>query len=690
MTPLRFFACSLLSFFAASKLASADVKLPSIFSDHMVLQKLDKVPIWGTAAPGEHVAITLNGVKGETDAGSDGKWRVNLDLHDQAPGPYEMTVAAKNQLTVHDVLVGEVWLCGGQSNMELEVSRTIGAPAEIAASANPQIRLFQVKGKFALEPLDDCEGQWLIAGPSTTGAFTAVGYYFAKKVQGTLHVPVGLVSDNYGGSSIEAWMSYPTISQDPDLKATSDKLLDEAKAYPQALTDFQTQYQSWATQNQREDHPPADAAAFAGPDVSTADWKPVTLPCKFAQQGLPDSGIVWLRQTVEVPPVAAGSYLPIHLAGIHDFDTVYWNGVKVGSTTAEKTTSFNDGSASSLTRRYNVGGNLLKQGSAVLAIRIFSPGGHGGIDGPVNASGAKIGNQWLAKAESSLPDLSSAAQSGYPHEPPIPGGERNTATELYNGMLHPVIPYALRGFLWYQGESNTGRAVLYKTELPMLIKQWRDEWGEGDIPFYFCQLANFGGKRSTPTESASAEIRESMTDTLAVPNTGEAILIDIGEADDIHFRDKKDAGDRMAFLALANVYNQKIPFSGPVYDSSSVEGDQIRVKFKDTDGGLVAKALPATYQPKTLLPLTVPLVRNSPKSDVEGFQICGADHKWVWADAKIDGDSVLVSSPEVSSPAAVRYAWADNPTCNLYNGAGLPAGPFRTDDFPLTTAGRKY
>jgi sialate O-acetylesterase len=684
------FILAALAALAGSCSAPADVTLPAIFSDHMVLRRKEKVPVWGHASPGEHVTVKIGDISSETEAGADGKWRTQLDLHAQTDGPFTLTVTGKNTLTISDVLIGEVWLCGGQSNMELTVSRTIGAPAEIAASANPQIRMFSMKRTFALEPAEDCEGKWLVAGPGTTGNFTAVGYYFAKRLQQSLHVPVGLINDNYGGSVIEAWLGYDAIAADPDLKATADKLLADAKSYPEKLKDFQAAYKTWSEQNQRIDRPIPDVNSYAGPDIATSDWKTINLPGKFATQGLPDAGAVWLRQNIDVPMGATTSYLTLHLDGIHDFDHVYWNGAEIGSTTPEKTTSYNDSVPSSLRRRYDIAQTAVKSGRSVLAIRVFSPGGGGGVDGKIDGGGIRITGQWQAKAEYEFPPLSAAAQAAYPVQPPFLGGQRNIATELYNGMLHPVEPYALRGFLWYQGESNTGRAVQYKGELAELIREWRADWGEGDIPFYYCQLANYMAKKPTPTESAWAEIRESMTSDLSLPNTGQAILIDLGESDDIHYRNKKDAGDRVALIALANTYEQKVAFSGPMYSSSTVEGHAIRVKFTHTDGGLVAKTLPATYQPKTLLPQTVPLIRNSPKSELEGFAICGADHRWVWADATIDGDSVVVSSSDVPAPVAVRYAWADNPTCNLYNGAGLPAGPFRTDNFPLLTEKNKY
>lgn len=261
---------------------------------------------------------------------------------------------------------------------------------------------------------------------------------------------------------------------------------------------------------------------------------------------------------------------------------------------------------------------------------------------------------------------------------------------LFNGMIHPILPYAISGVIWYQGESNAGRAYQYRTAFPLMIADWRKHWNQGDFPFYFCQLANYMAKKPEPGDSAWAELREAQAMTLARANTGQAVLIDIGESGDIHPRNKKDAGERLALIALAKDYNKSIPYSGPVYDSMNIAGGKATIKFKHVDEGLVAKPLPETFVVKSQTNETAPLVRNSPASQLEGFAICGEDKKWVWADAKIDGQTVVVWSDKVPAPVAVRYAWADNPTCNLYNTAGLPASPFRTDDFPPTTKDAKY
>jgi sialate O-acetylesterase len=332
----------------------------------------------------------------------------------------------------------------------------------------------------------------------------------------------------------------------------------------------------------------------------------------------------------------------------------------------------------------------VKAGKNVLAVRIFAPTALPVLKVAPKSLTVNLDSHWKVKAEFELPALAADQLSAVPQ--PASGADepQKVPSSLFNGMVNPVIPYAIRGALWYQGEANAGRAFQYRTALPLLITDWRKRWNEGDFPFYICQLANFMAKKAEPGDSAWAELRDAQSSALSLPNTGRAVLIDLGEAGDIHPRHKREVGERLAKIALARDYKIAEPYSGPAIEGSAVEGGKIRVKFGHTDGGLVAAALPATYIVKSVTGETAPLVRNSPNSEVEGFAICGADHNWVWAEAKIDGNSVVVWSDKVAAPVAVRYAWADNPTCNLANGAGLPAAPFRTDDFPAVTQGQKY
>jgi len=665
--------------------ALADVKLPAIISDHMVLQKSAKVPIWGKADPGEQVTVTLNGQSAKATADAAGKWSASLDLKNSAPGPFELTVEGKNKLTLADVVVGEVWVASGQSNMEFTLIRSMDAEKEIAQSANPLLRQFLVKKNPTREPLDDTEGAWVAASPEKSGTFSAVGYYFAKKLQNDLKVPVGLVHTSWGGTPSEAWTSVEAIDSVPDLKGKREQLWATTEEYPAKKKAFVDGFGAWLKENAREDKPVADAAAFAGVDVSTEGWIPVKVPGVVAAKGLPENGAVWLRKEINFPSKALAN-LQLNLP-MDGFDSVYWNGKLL------KQTTYLDSLGAGNVRKYgpyDVPLANIREGKNVLAIRFFEPAGPAKFAAEPKAGSIPLSGEWVAKAEYELPALDPQKLAAAPQPPVNPPAPQNVASFLFNGMIHPILPYAIRGAIWYQGESNAGRAYQYRTAFPLMITDWRKQWNQGDFPFYFCQLANFQAKAPAAGDSSWAELRDAQSSTLKLPNTGQAVLIDIGESADIHPRNKKDAGERLAAVALAKDYKKSVPYSGPVYDSLKIAGGKAVITFKHAEGGLVAKQLAETFVVKSQTNETAPLVRNSPSSLLEGFAICGEDKKWVWADAKIQGDTVVVSSDKVPAPVAVRYAWADNPTCNLYNKAEFPASPFRTDDFPPITLNGKY
>jgi sialate O-acetylesterase len=686
--------------------AYADVKLPRIISNHMVLQKSDKTAIWGWAAPDEDVTVTLDTQTSATKADVDGKWKVKLDLSKTGQGPFELTVAGKNKIVVSDVLVGQVWVAGGQSNMELPLLGTLGSVEEIAHCANPLLRQYFVPHSEQAQPKDDSAGgTWVVAGPSVAGSgfYSAVAYYYAKKLQTELKVPVAIVQSTFGGTSIEQWISSEGFDPDPDLKAAKDASVQSWAAFVDARKKYPDLFNQWLDQTNRQDKSTANPADFAGMDIPTTDWTSIPLPGTVTGAGLPPAGTYWLRKDVTLtaaqtaPPNGKGLEL-VYLSGANDYESIYWNGEKVVQYRPQDRTlptlyTF---------RRFSIPPKMLKEGRNVLAIRLFSPiqapevnGNHTPHPTGLEVGAPPLDGNWLAKAESSLPVLDAAGLAAVPVDPGIAyklvvAKNAYETTQLYNGMINPIIPYTTTGFIWYQGESNAGRAYQYRTTFQLLIKDWRAKWGLGDIPFYFCQLAAFDGASRIPADNAWAEVRESQSLALKLPNTGQAILIDIGEGN-IHPRDKKDVGDRLALIALANTYGKKISYSGPVYDSSKIENDKIRISFQHTDGGLVAKPLSEVGKPYYVdnPAKVVPPPRN-PKCELQGFAICGADHKYVWADAVIDGTTVVVSSPDVPQPVAVRYAWDGAPTCNLYNGADLPASPFRTDDFPLSTANAAY
>ena len=586
----------------------ADVKLPAIISDHMVLEKAAKVPIWGKADPGEEVTVTLGGQAAKAKAGADGKWMTTLNLKDSAPGPFEMTVEGKNKLTVADVVVGEVWVASGQSNMEWILASTTGAAEEIAQSANPMLRQFLVKKKATCDVQDDTEGAWVAASPQTSGSFSAAGYYFAKKLQNELKVPVGLIHTSWGGTPSEAWTSVDAIDSVPGLKASRERDWIVVKEYPGKKQAFVEGMDKWIHENGREDRPVGDAAAFAGMEVSTEGWIPVTLPGAVKAPGLPESGAVWLRKEIEITNTAGDFSLQLLIDG---YDSIYWNGELI------KQTTYKDFPGTGYVRRhgpYTIKPAALKKGKNVLAIRLYEPVGPAKLSGPLMAGMFNLAGEWLAKPEFEFPALDAQKLATAPQPPANPVAPQNVASYLFNGMVNPILPYAIRGAIWYQGESNVGRAIQYRTAFPLLITDWRKQWNQGDFPFYFCQLANFMPKKAEAGDSAWAELREAQSMTLGLPNTGQAVLIDIGESVDIHPRNKKDVGERLALIALAKDYGKKIPFSGPVYSSMKVENGKALLSFKATDGGLVAKALPETFSVKSQSGETSPLVRNSPGS----------------------------------------------------------------------------
>lgn len=660
----------------------AGVSLPSLFSAHAVLQKSDKVPVWGKATPGERITVEIGGANGSASADSGGKWVAWLDLSHSEPGPHTMIVKGSSTIEIPDVLIGEVWLGSGQSNMEAILQGTTGSKEEIASSANDMLRFFTVKKQAVAAPAEDVEGEWRIADPSTTPYFSATGYYFAKALQKELGQPVGFISASVGGTPIESWLSADALAKDPVLGKVAETMRTTQASFPERIKAYAEGFHKWAEEAGRTDTVDNTPEEFSSPARPPGDWKTVHLPGTFTADGLPDSGIFWLRKELDVPPAMGGIQQPLALGKIVGFFDVYLNGKKVGEVTPDT------GSGESV---FWVDGNLIRTGANVLAIRNYNPFGNGGIAAPSFHFGTvQLVGDWEVLVEKEFPQLTDAQKSGLQPIPDRIPKPSLVAGYLFDGMIHPLIPYALRGIVWFHGESSVMRAWQYRTALPTMIQDWRQKWGRGDLPFYICQLANFGPKVWVPSESATAELRDAQSQALSLPKTGLAVLIDVGEEADVHFRDKSSVGDRLSRLALKRDYGRGVVDSGPVFKSQTIEENQIRITFSNTDGGLVAKPLPDTYKPRSTSPETQPLKRNSPGGDIEGFAICGPDRKWTWAEARIENDSVVVSAPGIQQPVAVRYAWGNNPTCNLTNGEGLPAAPFRTDDFPLSTLSNKY
>ena len=660
--------------------AQADVTLPALISDHAVLQRSTKTHVWGTATPGETVRVALATAQAETVAGHDGKWQLALDLSQVGPGPFELTVTGKNTLTVKDVLVGEVWLAAGQSNMAFTLQKTIGYKEEIAGAATPRLRQFAVSVKAEPTPQDSCAGEWLIASPATADKFSAVGYYFGKKIGETLDTPVGLINSAVGGTPIESWTSLDALKSQPTMPESIDQIGKTIENFDQSRVDYAAAQRAWEKKLNRENLP-ANTDLYSAPNIDTAEWKKVKLPGKLRDAGLPDAGVVWLRRTVTINNKADCG---IRLAGAEGFASVYINGKLVKAITPE---NYQDASSG-----FKVNPAHINIGENLVAIRLHNAKGNIGMMAGAHyfmLCEVKLAGDWLAKAETAFPALTKEEAASYLVAPLKPLRPAERPAHLYNGMIHPLLATTIKGAIWYQGEHNSGRGFLYKTSFAAMIQDWRNQWGF-EFPFYHCQLPNNGGKSNAPRGSNWAELRAAQTEALRLPKTAQAILLDVGEADDLHPRNKKVPGERLARLALAQTYLRDLVSESPRFEHYKVEGDKIRIDFRSPTGGLVAQPVPQTYVVSSLDNINKPLVRNSPNSELEGFAICGADKKWVWADAKIDGETVLVWSSAVAKPVAVRYAWADNPNVNLYNQAGLPAAPFRTDDEPWGSAAARY
>jgi len=623
--------------------------LHPLFTDNMVLQRDVRCPIWGWTTPGQRVTVTVAGQTVAATADADGKWVARLAPL-SAGGPYTLEASGPQVQTLKNVLVGDVWICSGQSNMQFGMWSVNNAQQEIANANCPEIRLFTVPNVVAFEPKSLVNGQWSVCSPQTVGGFTAVGYFFGRKLNQELKVPIGLINSSWGGTIAEAWVSAEALKTMPDFAPAVDALEKLAADQKTLAVTFEQQMDQWWAKN---DPGSANGPAWADPAFDTAGWKSMDLPQNWENAGLPDfDGIVWFRKDVEVPEAWKGKQATLHLGPIDDRDTTWVSGVKVGATdTWDKA------------RDYKVPADVLQPGRNTIAVRVLDTGGGGGIygkpeemklEGPDGAT-ISLAGAWLYQASNPLSKTS-----------PLPQRLENNPNQvsvLYDGMIAPLIPLAIRGAIWYQGESNAGRAEQYARLLPTLIRDWRARFGVGDFPFLIVQLANFMAVDPEPRDDPWPNLRWSQwLTTQALPKVGLAVTIDIGDAADIHPKNKQDVGLRLALAALAIEYRRDIEYSGPVYRAMAVEGSKVRLTFDHSGGGLVAKGEKLQEGVK-----------------LQGFAIAGADKRLVWADATIDGDTVVVSSPDVAQPVAVRYAWANNPVCNLYNQAGLPAVPFKTD-----------
>lgn len=613
----------------------------------MVLQRDAKVKIWGWASPKEKIKIEFLKKKYKTVADAKGNWLVEL-LPMKNGGPFTMKIDAKNHIVLNDILIGDVWLCSGQSNMEhnLELHK-FTYRKEIAESENPQIRQFLIPRASDLQKPNKniAGGYWKSANPQNVLQFSAVGYFFAKELYEKYHVPIGFINSSVGGTPIEAWTSEEGFKEFPSIEKVIEKNKDTFYVN-------ETNRKAMAT-NFANREKPEDDKGLSGEkkwyDTTyiPKEWYQINIPGYWEDQGVKDlNGVVWYRREIIIPSSMTGIPDTLFMGRIVDADSVYVNGVPVGN----KTYMYPE-------RRYNVPAGLLKPGKNLVVIRVINYAGKGGFvpDKPYYIFAGKdtvdLKGYWYYKVGDIFdPNRRTAAGISIQNQP----------TALYNAMIAPFTNYTIKGVLWYQGESNSANANEYAQLLAGLIKDWRKQFKHPDLPFVYVQLPGFMDVNYWPSESNWAVLREAQLKTLSVPNTGMAITIDLGEWNDVHPLDKKDVGIRAALAAEKVAYGENdIVYSGPIYQSSKVDHNKIIVTFTNIGSGLI----------------------SNDGDELSQFAIAGADKKFVWAHAKIDSDKVIVWNKEIPNPMYVRYAWADNPRgANLYNKEGLPASPFRTDE----------
>ena len=629
---------------SAKAAAETAFRVAPLFGDHMVLQRDVPLPVWGRAEPGARVTVTARDQTVAATADPDGRWTTEL-----APltvgDPLVVTVSSGNStVRFTDVLVGEVWLCSGQSNMAWRVQGSDHAAAEIAAADHPQIRLITLPRVNEPAPRTDLDGvAWQICSPETIGPFSAVGYYFGRDLNEKLDVPVGLINSNYGGTPIEAWTSAAALKLNPDFTARVETI-EAFGSDPQAVAETREEISAWQAGRTQALADTSDD--WKTPDLDDHDWGILNVPGDWESQGYPGlDGIMWYRRTFDVPKAQAGKKATLRFGKVDHKALAYLDGTEL---TGKNRTRRE--------HRFEVPAGVLSAGPHALAVRVSDTSGPGGLLGKpgdtnltfADGTALPLAGEWKAHPSEMTAELSVPEHLAF--------FDRKQPTGLYNTMINPLIPFAMRGVIWYQGESNVGRAKQYRDLFPRMINDWRSRWGN-PLSFYWVQLANYKAVADEPGPSDWAELREAQNLTLSVPRTGQAVIIELGEANDIHPTNKQDVGSRLARIALANDYGQDLEYAGPTLASMQIEGNVARLSFDHAEGLAARDGGP-----------------------LQRFEIAGKDKVFVWADAKIDGTDVLVHHSAVPHPVAVRYAWSDNPEgANLVNAADLPASPFRTD-----------
>jgi len=649
-----------------------DIELSSVFNDYMVLQRDMEIPIWGRAVPGGDVIVKFASQTKSTKVKSDGKWSLKLNPV-EAGGPYAMEIIGKDTISFKDVLVGEVWLCSGQSNMEFSMRRAEIYDNEISKANYDNIRLITINKNVSDSPNFTFEGNWEICTPESVENFSAVAYFFGKKLHNELNVPIGLIHSSWGGTPAEAWTSKNALESDTILSTLIDKHNYKIKDYDKKIKIYNEQIKKIENEGislpiyQIDTENKGVKNDWAEISFNDETWIDCNLPNTIENLEKKEvDGAVWFRKTINIPSDWENEDLILSLGSIDDFDITYFNGTEIGQTGKETPSYW------SFPREYDIPAKLVKSGKAVVSIRIFDNYGVGGFTGTKhqlklfmkkgiksNSDFISLTENWKYKFEKYLDPLLILGPGRKTPKMPMGPNHPQTPTGLYNGMIAPVAPYTVKGAIWYQGEANTNDSYLYTNLLSTMINDWRELWKQEKFYFGIVQLANFMAVSDVPTESKWAELREAQTITSDnVDDCGLATIIDLGESNDIHPKNKKDVGLRLALWAQAQAYNQDIIYSGPKYNKHTIKDNKITLVFENIADGLVIDG-----------------------NTLEGFSISGNYKNYVWAKTKIEGNKIIVWSDHVDSPVAVRYAWADNPKCNLYNSVGLPAIPFRTDNW---------
>jgi len=624
------------------------IKLPRLISDGMVLQRNAEIRIWGWAPPGEEILVRFMDKVYKTAADAKGEWSIHL-LTGNAGGPCELiveTADGSEVKVVKDILLGDVWLCSGQSNMQMQMESVKDTyPEEFSQAGNPNIRHFLVPEKYSFEaPLTDYDGgSWEAADPENLLKFTATGYFFAKSLFEKYKVPIGLINASLGGSPVQAWLSEDALRPFGEYYAVLQSYKDEALVQSIQKRDMAAVEAWYEDINRNDAGKPVNGSPCFAADYDAYAWPWITVPSYWEDEGAGQfNGVVWFRREFEVEAPAAGCKAKISMGNIVDEDTVYINGIEIGTTPMQY-----------IPRQYVIPEGVLKEGKNTVVVRVVNNSGKGGFY-PAKQYGLTVEDRKI--------DLCGRWQYmiGIKSGPmPAPTLFQWAPSGLYNGMLAPAVSYSVKGVIWYQGESNTKQPEEYESLFKALIFDWRKKWGKEDLPFLYVQLPNFMEASDKPVESSWAQLREAQRRCLEVPATGMAVAIDLGEWNDIHPVNKKDVGGRLALAAQKAAYGDAaVTASGPLFKKADRKGGRLVVSFNNTGGGLVV----------------------SQGREPGHFAIAGADRNFLWADARIEKDCIIVWNDRIPEPRYVRYAWADNPEgANLYNLEGLPASPFTNE-----------